>query len=261
MKSLIIKLSLCISVILLSASMLHAREIEYNNNEVTVYVSPGEPTQIEFPDTVKGGFKKSPSNVSMDKKGNKLIVFGKEALGNSGEGIIVTLQNQSTYSVRIKQKNDTNPRDAIVSIVDGSELDYRYQEEQDPPYKEQVFGYAPSNTVSGLMREMVLAMEFGKNKIPGYRVSTRHSGEVILDDGTMITTIDRIFIGANHWGYVLNTQNMLDSSQQLNPASFRVDGTRAVMAQRWELSPRPLNAEQQLAGKDRAKVYVVTRAK
>ena len=103
-------------------------------------------------------------------------------------------------------------------------------------------------------------MEFGKNKIPGYRVTDQYAGEVIMDDGSLLVTIEKIFIGSDNWGYVLNAQNQLDSNQQLNPAAFRVAGTRAISANNWELAPRSLTAEQQLAGKDRAKVYVVTRA-
>jgi hypothetical protein len=54
---------------------------------------------------------------------------------------------------------------------------------------------------------------------------------------------------------------MLDTTQIINPASFRLDGTRAISARNWELAPRPMNAEQELAGKERTKIYIVTRAK
>ena len=240
---------------------LFARDIEYNNIEIDVYVSPGEPTQIEFPSEVKGGYKKSTSNINIERKGRNLIVFGKETLPESGEAIIVSLENTKSYSIRIKPSDEDTPRDSIVSITDGNDFSFSSDEEYEPRFKQKVYGQAPINSVSGLMREMVLAMEFGKNKIPGFRVSTKHSGEVILNDGTMLATIDKIYIGTDLWGYVLNAQNLLESNQQINPATFRVDGTRAVMAQRWELAPRAINAEQQISARDRSKVYIVTRAK
>lgn len=238
-----------------------ARDLEYTNNEISVYVTPGEPTQIEFPEKVEGGYKPSNSALNLEKKGTSLIVFGKTDLQANGEAFIVSVKGGRTYSLRVKPSDEQNPRDTIVKITDNAELSDAYVEEEAPRFKDKVTGFAPSNTVSGLMRELVLATEFGKDKIPGYRVSEKHSGEVVMNDGTMLATIDKIYIGSELWGYVLNTSNLLDTTQQINPATFRVDGTRAVMAERWELAPRPMNTEEQIAAKDRAKVYVVTRAK
>ncbi|NLF24151.1 MAG: hypothetical protein GX589_00635 [Deltaproteobacteria bacterium] len=237
-----------------------AREIEYAGAEVTINVAPGEPTQINFPSEIKGGYKPKISNVDLDRKDSDLIVFAGEGLSEKGEAIIVRLTDGHSYSLRLRLADDANPRDDVVRIDDrrvGSEDG----EEDLPPHKERRFTYAPANTVSGLMREMVLAAELGKKGIPGYRVSERYRGETVLSDGTMRATIDRIFIGPNLWGYVLDTHNMLDQTQQINPASFRLDGTRAISAERWELAPRPINVEQQISGKDKAKIYIVTRAK
>ena len=68
-----------------------------------------------------------------------------------------------------------------------------------------------------------------------------------------------MFEGPNLRGYVLDVKNLLDTTQKINPASFRIDGTRAISANSWELAPRPLTAEQEIARKDAIKVYVVTR--
>ena len=59
---------------------------------------------------------------------------------------------------------------------------------------------------------------------------------------------------------ILNVENLLETGQRINPATFRLDGTRAVAAQRWELSPRPVTAEQKIAEGHRGKIYVVTKA-
>ena len=111
------------------------------------------------------------------------------------------------------------------------------------------------------MRDMILVAEFGKPSIAGYKVSERYKGETVLRDGTLVAKIDQIFLGSKFWGYVIDTSNLLDQTQRLNPASFRIDGTRAISASRWELTGRPLNIEQQLAGKDKTKVYVITKAR
>lgn len=249
-----------IATLLIIQSSAFARDIEYANSEVSIYVNQGEPTQLTFPEEVKSGYKKNNSAVNVERRGNNLVIFAREELAINGEAIIVTLRNGKSYSVRVRPADALNSRDDQVRILDNTDFIYERVPE-DPEYVTKEFEYAPSNSVSGFMREMAFVVEFGKSKIPGYRVSTRHRGEVVMDDGTMLATIDRIFIGSNYWGYVINTQNMVGSSMQINPASFRIDGTRAIMAQRWQLAPRALNAEQQLAGKDRAKIYIVAKAR
>jgi hypothetical protein len=111
------------------------------------------------------------------------------------------------------------------------------------------------------MREMILVSEFGKGKISGYQVSEKFKGETVISDGAVLAKIDKIFTGPNLWGYVLDATNLLDQTQRINPATFRIDGTRAVSISNGELSPRPLNVEEQVAGKHNTKVYVVTRAR
>jgi len=237
-----------------------ARDIEYKGSEVAVSVVPGEPTQIQFPGTIKGGYKKQVSSLHLDKKDSDLIIFAKESLNESGEAIIVRTEDGRSYSIRVRLAAEGEPRDDVVKVEDADSGDYD-EEEETPEYKEQKFEYAPPSTVSGFLREMILAAEFGKSKIQGYRVSNRYKGEAVLHDGTMRATIDKIFIGPSLWGYVIDAENLLDQTQKINPASFRIDGVRAISSQHWELAPRPLTIEQEVARKDKTKIYVVTRAK
>ncbi|MFM1847719.1 MAG: hypothetical protein RL417_1193, partial [Pseudomonadota bacterium] len=190
----------------------------------------------------------------------QLVIFASEGVPDSGEAIIVRLQDGRSYSVRVSKAVGDNKRDDVVRIEDGRGAMIADASEE-PAYREKKFDYAPPTQVSGLMREMVLAAEFGKKSISGYRMSEQYKGEMVLNDGTIEAKIDKIFIGPNLWGYVIDTTNLLDQSQRLNAASFRLDGTRAVSAQHWELAARPMNIEQQISGKHTGKVYVVTRAK
>lgn len=240
-----------------------ARDLEYEDSEVSVYVTPGEPTQVQFPDKIVGGFKKKISDVNLDRRDRDLILFASDSISDSGEAIIVRTDNGRSYSLRIRRATAENPRDDSVKIEDSRRAAIFEDGSEEPGSvaEPKKYDFAPASTVSGLMREMVLAAEFGKSKVPGYKVSTQYSGETVLHDGTIETKIDRIFIGPNLWGYVLTTENLLDQGQIINPATFRLDGTRAVSATRWELAPRPMNAEEQLAAKHQAKVYVITRAK
>jgi hypothetical protein len=251
---------LCLLFLCLPSIAL-ARTLDYSGGEVEVYVTPGEPTQMEFPGTISGGFKKNKSAISLDRKGSDLIIFPSEGVSEKGEGIIVRLEDGRSYSVRVRRSSaNTGARDDVVTIDDLRNPELT-EEEEVPPYKEPNYEYAPPSQVSGLMRELVLHAEFGKGNIPGYRVSERYKGEVVLNDGTINATINKIFIGPNLWGYVLDTENLLATGQKVNPAAFRIDGTRAVSMQNWELSPRPETVEQEIAGKHKSKVYIITRAK
>jgi hypothetical protein len=250
------------AAVLLLPGVSLARDVDYKSQEVQIRVTPNEPTQIQFPGEIAGGFRRRDSSLSLDRKNSDLVIFSNEGISKRGEAIIVRLKDGRSYSLRVFRADEDNPRDTIVSIRDerGS-LIADASEEELPAYKERQFRYAKPTQVSGLMREMVLAMEFGKDKIPGYKTSDRFRGEPVMNDGTMKAEIEKIFIGPNLWGYVISTSNLLDQGQRLNPASFRLDGTRAISADSWELAPRPMNIEQQIAGKHNARVYVITRAK
>lgn len=240
-----------------------ARDVEYStgNGEIQVWVNVGEPTEIVFEGgKIKDGFKNSNAGIALDRKDSSLVIFGKENMNENGEALLVRLEDGRSYPMRIRKSTPENPRDAQVIVGDGKKA-VGGEEEVPPPYKERGYEYAPPSKVSGLMREMALVAEFGKAQIPGYQVSEKFKGQTVVSDGALLAKIDRIFIGANLWGYVLDTTNLLDQSQKLNPATFRIDGTRAISASNWELAGRPLNVEQQVAGKHNAKVYIVTRAR
>ena len=236
-----------------------AREVKYDGSEVTVFVKPGEPTQVSFPEKILGGFKKENSAIALEREGNYLILFAQPHLDNEGEVIIVHLDDERSYSLRFIPSDDNNQRDSSIEIQDTRPLPAPEEVETN---QLKPGGPAPASKVAGLMREMVLTAEFGKRKpIPGYRRSNRYSGEVLLHDGAIEAKIDEIYIGSNYWGYVISVENKLESTQALNPATFRIDGTRAVTASNWELSPTPLTAEQKVSSGHTGKVYVVTRAK
>jgi hypothetical protein len=249
-------------VTLIVATPSFARDISYDekSSDVVIRVTPGEPTQIQFPGAIAGGYRKKVSALSLEPKDNELVVFSNEGLPENGEAILVRLKDGRSYSLRVSRSAADKPRDDLITILD-SRSSILGVEEEEPAYREKKFDYAPPSQVSGFMREMVLAAEFGKASIPGYRVSESYRGQTVINDGTLIATVDKIFIGSNLWGYVIDAQNLTETSQKINPAAFRIDGTRAVSAANWELAPIPLTAEQQIAGKHKAKVYVVAKAR
>lgn len=246
-------------LILLIVSSVWARDVEYSDGELAVRVVPGEPTELKFPGVISGGFKKKDSSLSIDRKDGDLVIFAQQELSEVGEVLIVRLNDGRSYSIRVQRATSESPRDNIVKIEDARPAIVSSEEE--PAYKEKNFQYAPATQVSGLMREMILAAEFGKKAIAGYKTSERFSGEVILDDGAIEAKVARIFTGPNLWGYVINVENKLSESQKINPAAFRMDGTRAVSASTWELSGKPITNEQQLSGGHKAMVYVITKAR
>lgn len=253
-------LSILTTILVVATAPAFARDIDYNNQEVIVRVNPGEPTQIKFPGVISGGFKRKNAALSLDKKNQDLIVFAQEAIPDQGEAIIVRLEDGRSFSLRVQRGSAEFPRDDLIKINDNRDTELPTDEEE-PAYREKTFQYAPATAVSGLVREMMLAAEFGKTSVSGYRPSERYKGQVVLDDGAIRAVVDRMFIGSNLWGYVVDAENLLDTAQKINPATFRLDGTRAISANNWELTPRPLNTEQQIAGKHKAKIYIVTRSR
>lgn len=245
-----------------SGSSAYARDVEYQGGEVSVYVNPNEPTQVKFPGPISGGFKKRISTLSLDRRENDLFVFANERLSENGEAIIVRLEDGRSFSLRVLRAGDQYVRDDVVRVLEKKDgIIVNDEEDGLPPSEDRKFDYAPPTQISGLMRELVLVTEFGKRNISGYRATDVYRGQTVLNDGTMLATVETIFIGPNLWGYVISARNLLDQTQRLNPATFRIDGTRAISAKNWELAPRPLDIEQQIAGKHETKIYVVTRAK
>lgn len=239
---------------------VQAEAIKTADGEVEVRVNPGEPTQVQFPGPISGGVLRKQSPITLQRNGRELILFASEGINESGEAIIVRLEDGRSFALRAKRSTVDRPRDSMLKIEDDRGAIVAATDEEEV-YQDKNFQKAPSNQISGLIREMVLVSEFGKKAVPGFQMSDTYKGETVLNDGTVEAKIDHIFIGPSIWGYVIEAQNMLDVGQKLNPASFRLDGTRAVSAQRWELAPRPMNVEQQVSGADRTKIYIVTRAK
>ena len=141
------------AVLFLANNIAHARTLDYDNSEVSVYVNPGEPTQIRFPGVISGGFKKKKSAIALDRKQSDLIVFATEGIAPEGEAIIVRLDDGRSYSVRIQKAGETAPRDDVVTIDDlRAPVTPLGEEEEEPSYKERNFEYAPPSQIRGLMR-------------------------------------------------------------------------------------------------------------
>lgn len=243
-----------------SVRTAEARDLKYTGDEVSIYLTPGEPTQIVFPGKIEGGFKRKNSAIGLQRNDNYLILFAQPDLTDDGEALLVLLDDKRSYAIRALPSSEERKRDESVKLIDERE---DTDVENGPATPELVprQGFAPPSLPTGLMREMILAAEFGtKRGIRGYKQSNRYSGETVLHDGSLEAKIQEMYMGPDLWGYVLSVENLLDTTQRLNPASFRLDGTKAVTAQRWELAPRPKTAEQKLAGEHKAKVYIVTRA-
>lgn len=255
-----IRLALAFLLLVATSAEVAAREVRYDGGELPVYVTPGEPTQIEFQKTISGGFKRKNAAVQLQRHSKSLIVFAEPQIAFEGEAILVFLADGQSYALRILPAAEDHPRDWFVKVTDERES-YLSGEASSADPRVAMQGFPSPATVPGLMRELVLRAEFGKQqKIEGYRALLRHVGEVVLDDGTLSVKVEDIVVGPQYWGYILIAENLLESGQKLNPATFQLEGTRAVSAKNWELSARPTTAEQKIASGHISKIYVVTKA-
>ena len=103
----------------LLAAPAFAREVRYVGAEQTVYVNPGEPTQVLFPGKVVGGFKSKNSPVALERDGNFLVVFAQPDLTEEGAAILVILEDKRSFAVRITPASDDHVRDEVAKIIDG----------------------------------------------------------------------------------------------------------------------------------------------
>ncbi|MCS6893076.1 MAG: type-F conjugative transfer system secretin TraK [Deltaproteobacteria bacterium] len=238
------------------ATLLSSRELEYSSGDLEVFVMPGEATQIQFPDNVAGGYKKQGSVISVDKAGTDLIIFAQDKLPADGEVVLVRLQDGRSYSVRVKQAPDAASRDATVVVRDSRPKLTVQDDDELPKYRDRQFLYPNQYQIAGLMRELVLVTEFGKAGIPGYRISESGAGQVVVNDGRVQAKLLKMYLGPQLWGYVLEAENKSNEHVKIDPALFKVNGTRAVSMNKWELAPASA------AGEDsRALVYVITKAR
>ncbi len=130
-----------------------SKDIEYKGEEVDVFVTPGEPTQVQFPSKVLGGFKKKLSAISLDKKANDLVIFATEKLSEEGESLIIRLDDGRSYTIRVK-KGDEDQRNTLVRIIDKTQSILKDQGDanEDSELNKGQMQFAPATKVSGLMR-------------------------------------------------------------------------------------------------------------
>ncbi len=242
-------------LLLVAVSIIaYARDIVYSSGEVEVFVLPGEATQVRFEGEVAGGFKKQASSVTVEKVGTDLIIFPQDNLPPDGESILVRLTDGTTYALRVKQAPDHSARDAIVSIKDSRAKITPADQDEFPKYRDRQFIYPTQYQVAGLMRELILATEFNKSNIPGYRVSELGAGQELVNNGQISAKLLRMYLGPQLWGYVLEARNLTNQAIKVDPAIFKINGTRAISLSNWELEPVASN-------NSKAFVYVITKAR
>jgi|YNPMSStandDraft_1061717.scaffolds.fasta_scaffold06378_1 hypothetical protein len=255
------KIFLTLLFIISSGFALLARDIEFTEGEVKVFINPGEPTELRFPGSITVGYKKQGSSLSVDRQGNTLVLFAQSRVQPDGEVLLVRLADERSYSIRVLNAPSPDQRDSIVVIKDNRRPVISDEEEKLPQYRDRRFVYPSQYQVAGLVRELVLVSEFGKESIPGYRVSEAGKGTVVVNNGAIMARLVRMYLGPQLWGYVLEAENVTDEVVKIDPAIFKIAGTRAVSASSWELSAKPITAEQRLAGTHKSFVYVVTKAR
>jgi len=180
-----------------------------------------------------------------------LIYFGFDSWVGTASTLYSFLVHFFAHSLRILPTDDINLRHSYTEICD-------FRKPPAAVDDELLFAKRSPGAVSGLMREMILVVEFGKRHgIPGYRRSNRYHGQTVIDNESIKATISEIFVGPAHWGYVLDVENKLDSSQRLNLSTFRLAGTRAISPRNSVLAARPKSVEEQVTSAHKSKVYII----
>lgn len=89
-------------ILLLAPGASFARQVDYLGGEVRVFVTPGEPTVVSFPDELDSGFKSRNADLQILKKRNDLILFAGPALQLEGAVVVVyTKKNKRSFILRV----------------------------------------------------------------------------------------------------------------------------------------------------------------
>jgi hypothetical protein len=98
-----------------------ANAIEYvvENEETPIYLRLGEPTLVEFPAAIEGGFRTKHSSYSLERDKNQLVLFLNKTTPNpKGEGILVMLKDGRICALRLLEETPEHSRDVVVRISD-----------------------------------------------------------------------------------------------------------------------------------------------
>ena len=94
------------------------REVGYRGGEALIYVAPGEPTQVVFPQKIKGGFERAASALTLERNANNFVVYAAPHLEPGGETLLIILEDNRSYSLRVLPAGRGEGRDRIVHIED-----------------------------------------------------------------------------------------------------------------------------------------------
>lgn len=90
------------------------------NAQTIVYVAPHEPSAVLFPNEIRDGFKPKDSSLSIERNGNRLVLFAAPALTDPGESLLVTLVDGRLFSIRVRPEDESHPADRIMEIREGT---------------------------------------------------------------------------------------------------------------------------------------------
>jgi hypothetical protein len=86
-------------------------------HRTVICLEPGEPTQITFPDKVKGGFKDGPCpNLSLDRVEQHVVIFARHEHRRCDYP--VWLDDGSLYVLRLERASETCARVQFGEIVE-----------------------------------------------------------------------------------------------------------------------------------------------
>jgi hypothetical protein len=97
-----------------------ARDINYSEGEIVVYLIPNKPTKVTFPSKIISGntWGEGRKFFILDRRGNSLVLNIHPQFPKEGANAIIHLDDKRTYTIRAILADDRHIGDRFVNIID-----------------------------------------------------------------------------------------------------------------------------------------------
>lgn len=225
-------------------------QIKHAGPEITIYVSPSEPTKINFPRGVFSATPGSSEDLPLARGEWGLQVGAAPNLPKEGRSIHVRLIDGRQYRVLFLPADDENEHHDVMNI--------------DMKSPSTPAGSIPmagnDRAVLELLNHLKSAASGALKSIPDYSRESGQRDAVLFTKNELRGTVREHYRGERLQGYVLVVQNLGTVPLKLTPASIPLRGVLGAQFERSELAPRPSRMDPQGTGADQSTAFVVLGA-
>ena len=107
------------AVIAVDPSKTEPATVTRIRHDLEIDIAPEMPIAIEFPVSIRGGFRKKHSRLAFERNNNLLVAFAAREfpdMSPNGESVLVVLEDGSIIPLRFKAVTDISQADSVVQV-------------------------------------------------------------------------------------------------------------------------------------------------